>query len=215
MLQLRRGVAAASLVLYPLLFLAYFAVYPAYGLLESARIAMAFDGHAGAGTLASGFGIAACLLGVPATLALMRVLANRSPKLALIGGAMSLVGFLALVGALMPDVVATQLSTGGLTDEAKEFFTRFSNSPIVVALNILALFHVIGAVVLGVALWRTGIVPRWAAAIATFAQMIHFGANVSGVFWLDATTWIGLAASYAMVARVVMKDQAAAASPPS
>jgi len=207
-MQLRRIVSATSLVLYPLLFLAYFAFNPAYGLLNATRIAIAFDGHAGAGTLASALGIAGCLLGVPATLALVRVLAGRSPKLALIGGAMSIVGFVALVGALMPDVVATQLSTGGLTDEAKEFFTRFSNSPIVLALNILALFHVIGAVVLGVALWRTGIVPRWAASVATFAQMIHFGANVSGVFWLDAATWIGLAASYAMVARLVLRDQA-------
>ena len=44
--------------------------------------------------------------------------------------------------------------------------------------------------------------------LATFVKIIHFIANVAGLFWLDAAMWVLLAAAYATVARVVLKDGA-------
>lgn len=38
--------------------------------------------------------------------------------------------------------------------------------------------HVIGTVLLGIAMWRSRAVPRWAAAITAVAQPLHFVAAV-------------------------------------
>jgi hypothetical protein len=64
---------------------------------------------------------------------------------------------------------------------------------------------------LGIALWRTGIVSRWAAIAATVDQPIHLVSNIAGIFWLDAMTWIALAAAFGAVAQVVLRPSADAA----
>jgi hypothetical protein len=57
----------------------------------------------------------------------------------------------------------------------------------------------------GVALLRTGLVARWVGLAATFTHPIHLAANLGGVLWLDALTWIALAVAYAYVARVMLR----------
>ena len=86
MSRIRGLLSAASLVLFPLLILAYWLFYPAYGKLDPADVLRAIDGHASMTTFSDVFAFAGTFLSVPATLALMRVLADRSPRLALIGG---------------------------------------------------------------------------------------------------------------------------------
>ena len=58
---------------------------------------------------------------------------------------------------------------------------------------------------LGIALWRTRVVPLWAGVAATLAQPIHFVSNIAGILWIDAMTWIALAASLGSVAAVVLR----------
>lgn len=153
------------------------------------------------------FVFAGAFLAAPATLALMRVLNARSPRLATIGGALHLIGWIAIIGVVMGDVVAVQIARGGaLTNEVVQLDERIMSSAPVLALNVIATLHVIGGVLLGAALWRTRIVPRWAGIAATFAQPIHFASNIAGIFWIDALTWIALAAAYGTVAAVVLRE---------
>jgi hypothetical protein len=145
-------------------------------------------------------------LAAPATLALMRVLNARSPKLATIGGALHLFGWIAIIGVVMGDVIAVQMVNGGTpSPDIVQLYRHIMSSPPVIALNIIATLHVIGGTILGVALWRTRVVPLWAAVAATFAQPIHLVSNIAGILWIDAMTWIALAAAFASVATVVLR----------
>jgi hypothetical protein len=194
------------LVLFPLAILAYWLLYPAYGLLDSAAALRAIDGHAARTATADVFVFTGAFLAAPATLALMGVLNARSPKLATIGGALHLLGWIAIIGVVMGDVIAVQIVRGGTpAPDVVQLYSRIMSSAPVIALNIIATLHVIGGVMLGIALWRTRVVPLWAGVAATFAQPIHFISNIAGILWIDAITWIALAASFGCVAGVVLR----------
>jgi hypothetical protein len=206
MMKLRDYVSAASLVLYPLLIFCYWWFYPAYGLLDAGAVARAINGHAGVTLVANGFALAGTLLSIPASLALMRVLGDRSPRLALLGGAMSILGWTTLIGALIPDVIAAKLGAhGDLTPASVTLFEQIVNSPTMIALNILVTFHIIGGVLLGVAMFRTRLVPRWAGIAAAITPPIHLASNIAGQLWIDELTWIAVAAAYACVARLLLQ----------
>lgn len=216
MLRLRDSIPAVSLVLFPLLILTYWVLYPAYGLLDPDAVVRAINGHRSVTTFANACALLGTILAVPATFGMMRILADRSPKLALIGGSLSVLGWISLVGALIPDVLAIQMVDGGeLTPALVDLFRRFSLSPTMIALNAAVVLHLIGGILLGVALLRTRIVPRWASIVAIVAPPIHLSANLSGRLVLDALTWVALAAAYACVARVILQPATAEAETPT
>src|ERR1051326_790923 len=111
--RVRQWVMAASLVLFPLAILIYWLLYPAYGLLDSAAALGAIDGQAARTAMADVFVFTGAFLATPATLALMGVLNARSPRLATIGGALHLLGWIAIVGVVMGDVIAGPMVEGG------------------------------------------------------------------------------------------------------
>ena len=215
--RVSQTMSAVSLVVFPLLILIYWVLYPAYGLLDSAAALSAINGHGARTGLADVFVFTGAFLAVPATLALIHVLSTRSPKLATIGGAMHLFGWIAIIGVVMGDVIAVQMVAGGTPGpDVVQLYRRIMSSAPVIALNIIATLHVIGGVMLGIALWRTRVVPVWAGVAATLAQPIHFVSNIAGIFWIDAVTWIALAASFACVAGLVLRsspDQEAERAP--
>ena len=204
--RVRQTTLAVSLVMFPLSILAYWLLYPAYGLLDSVAALRAIDGHAARTATSDVFAFSGAFLAVPATLALMRVLNARSPRLAAIGGAMHLLGWIAIIALLMGDVIAVQMVSGGTpAPDVVQLYRRIMSSPPVIALNIIATLHVIGGPMLGLALWRTRVVPLWAGVAATLAQPIHFVSNIAGILWIDAMTWIALAAAFGSVAAVVLR----------
>jgi hypothetical protein len=209
MLKTRKIVSATSVVLFPLMILVYWLLYPAYGELDAGAILRSIDGHATATTVASAFGLAGSFLTVPATLGLMRLLADRSPLLVLVGGSLALLGWIALVGVLMGDVVAVQIvSHGGVNAASLELFRSIANSPAMLALDGLALLNVAGGMLIGLALMRSALVPTWVGAVATVALPIHLGAHIAGLLWLDALSWVALAVAYWYVARLELHPHA-------
>src|SRR5262249_32845411 len=151
----------------------------AYGLLDSVAALRAIDGHAARTATADVFVFTGAFLAAPATLALMRVLDTRSPKLAAIGGALHLLGWIAIIGVVLGTVFGVQRVSGGApTPDVMQLYRRIMSSVRVIALNIIATLHVIGGVLLGIGLWRTRVVPLWAGVAATLAQPIHFVSNI-------------------------------------
>ena len=210
--RVRQTVLAVSLVVFPLAILTYWLLYPAYGLLDSVAVLRAIDGHAARTATADVFVFTGAFLAAPATLALMRVLNARSPKLATIGGAMHLIGWIAIIGVVMGDVIAVQMVGGGTpAPDIVQLYRRIMSSGPVIALNIIATLHVIGGTMLGIALWRTRVVPLWAGVAATIAQPIHLVSNIAGILWIDAMTWIALSAAFGSVAAVLLRPSADAA----
>ena len=175
---------------------------PAYGLLDSAAILSANVGRQTIATTATAFALAGCILAIPASLAAMMVIDDRSPKLALMGGAMSIVGWIAVFGTVVLDPVAVQIvAHGPPAKELADMFSRLTTSPLIIALNSLAALHLIGGILLGVAFWRTRLVPRWAAVILIIGGPIHFASNISGILFVDSLTWVALLAANVTILR--------------
>jgi hypothetical protein len=75
-----------------------------------------------------------------------------------------------------------------------------------VAAAVFVLGHVVGTVVLGFALWRSGAVPRWAAVLTLVAQPLHFTAAVLlGSPALDLAAWGLNAAGFAAAALAILR----------
>ena len=195
---------SAGLLGHPACILVYWVLYPAYGLINSGAILDALEGQTAITTIANAFALASCLLAIPATLAAVVAIGDRSPKLGVIGGAMSITGWVAVFGILVLDPVAIQMvALGPPAQVIVDLFGRVSTSPTVIALNALAAFHLIGGVVLGIAFWRTRLIPRWAAMILVIGGPIHFGSNIAGMLMVDSLTWIALIAANVHIIRLL------------
>lgn len=209
-----RAAGAVALVAYPLLIFAYWLFYPAYGESGATAILRAIDGHATRTQVADVCGFAAAFVAVPASLVLMRLLGQHRSRIGWIGGLLSAVGWIALVGILMLDVVAIEFTRGaGPTPATVHLYHDLLNSPLTIALDVMATLHVVGGVLIGVGLIRTRLIGLGAALVATLAPALHLVSNLAGVLWLDEATWIALAVVYALVARIMLTENTAISLP--
>ena len=197
--RLCRTVSAVALVGAPLLLLAYFASFPAYGEIHGGDIARAVSADPQMTRVADVFAFAGAFLAVPATLAYMRLLRPGSPTLAVLGGGAAIMGWMALVGVLMTDVVATEIA--GHVALFEDLYT----SPIVVGLSAVTSLHIVGSVLIGVALVWTRLVARPLGVAFTVAAPTHLAANLAGQLWLDVITWLVTAATGAVVAACLFR----------
>jgi hypothetical protein len=209
MLMSRAGriAAAVSLVGYPLMLFGYWLLYPAYGKSGATAILAAIDGHTTRTEVADVFAFAGAFLAVPASLVLMGLFVQHRSRIGWFGGLLSAIGWIAIVGALMLDVVAIEIArTSGPTPGSIHLYHEVLTSPLTIALEVVATVHVVGGTLIGVGLIRTRLVGMTAAVVATVTPVVHLVSNVAGVLWLDEATWIALAVVYAGVARAVLNS---------
>ena len=200
-----RTAAAVSLVGYPVLIFMYWLVYPAYGKSGATAILTAVDGHATRTEVADVFAFAAAFLAVPASLVFTAMFVQHRSRIGWLGGLLSAFGWIAIVGALMLDVVAIEITrTAGPTPANLHLYHDVLTSPLTIALEVVATVHVLGGTMIGVGLIRTRLVGLVAGIVATVTPVLHLVSNVTGVLWLDEATWIALAVVYAGVARTVL-----------
>ena len=203
--RFRARASAASLVASPLLILAYWLTYPAYGELRSERVFAAIQGDPSMTGLADLLAFLGALLAVPASFALMRALTGATPALAWLGGSLSALGWIAVSILLMTDVLAIEMAEQGVSASSVQLFSSVTTNPLVIALNVTASLHVVGAVLIGIALVRAKLIPRGLAIAATVAAPVHVAANVSGLLWLDSITWLVIATAYGFVIPVILR----------
>ncbi|HKN95213.1 MAG TPA: DUF4386 family protein [Thermoleophilaceae bacterium] len=146
--------------------------------------------------------LASSMLLVPALIGLMRLSAERSPRLTNIGGTLSIFGALVAVGDSMTQLVTWQMVGHG-ADRAQmaALLHRFDNvagATLVFSLGGIAI--VVGMVLLSLALYRSRAVPAWAVAglvAGTLVEMVGFMAPSVGVLIVGSVVmlvplcWIG------------------------
>ena len=186
--RLRTAVYALGLVASPLLILAYWVLYPAYGDVHGADVFADISAAPSRTYVADAVMLVGCLLAVAGALAYLQVLVAKAPRLSRIGAGCTVVGWIAVLALLLLDVVAAQKET---TTAA---FQAVYGDPLVLTLNGLAALHLLGGVLIGLALLRIRVVPTWLGVAGTVAPLVHFVSNVSGLLVVDGATWLVTAA---------------------
>ena len=119
---------------------------------------------------------------LPAVLYLMRLAGPRAPRLTLIGGAVAFAAWLAgLFSVGASDLLyrpAAQLADRASAVSLVHAVT--SDAAFVVPEVLFIVGHVLGMLLLGIALWRSRAVPRWAAALVGLAPLVQVPVHDSG-----------------------------------
>ena len=120
---------------------------------------------------------------VPAVLYLMRLSGPRAPRLTLVGGAVSFASWMAglysvgasdllyLHAAQSPDRAGAVSLVHAVTGDGVFTVPAFG----------FIVGHMLGMLLLGIALWRSRAVPRWAAALVGLASLAQVPVHDSGV----------------------------------
>ena len=95
---------------------------------------------------------------------------------------------------LAPDVLYVESIHGDVTARA---ITAYNNSGVVTAATLVFLVgHVVGLALLGVALWRVGSVPRWAAVCLALSPLLEIGGAAADVRAIGVVAYLLLMAAF-------------------
>lgn len=152
-------------------------------------------------------GLASGLLALPVVLAVAWATRRHAPRLALAGGVLSALGVTLSYcvphpGLIMRAAVGTGLDPGLVASALEEVGARPSS---MVALLGFLLCQAVGAVLLGLALWRTPGAPRWAAVALAVSGPAHVATVVSAVLY--AGSWVLAAAGFAGASLALLRTR--------
>jgi hypothetical protein len=151
------------------------------------------------------FGLLGILAFLPATLGVMRLARRGAPSLSLIGGSLALAGYACGLGLATLDAVTWEMLSFGNRSVMGSLLDRVGNNPeFGVILLSFVVGHVLGSLLLGVALIRARAVPLWAGALFTIGVPVHLVAHISSLQPVDVTSAvIQTAAAVAIAFRVL------------
>ena len=145
-------------------------ILPYYTTDSNTVMAAKVAAHQGAETAVIWLTFVAMLTLVPGVIALGMLARRHAPRLGTTGLVLACAGFLSLFWSTVAgsDNVALAAAHLGMRPTATgALVTSMGNIvPIGLASNIFVLGHVLGLVLLGIALWRGRVVPAWAGAAA-------------------------------------------------
>ena len=120
-------------------------------------------------------------------------------------------GYLSLGVLLAYDHILWSVVEAGLPAAESVRVVDAAHPSIDVAIGVFVLGHVVGTVLLGLALLRSRRIPAWAAWAITVSQPLHFVATVIlGSPQVDFVAWSLTAVGMAAVARTALTDAARA-----
>jgi hypothetical protein len=140
-----------------------------------------------------------------------RVAVAARPVLGSVATTLAWLGFLSLFAAAGSDVIAAAAREAGAPVEPTVRLVEAAEAlaPSAAAVGVFVAGHILGAVLLGIALWR--VIPRWAAIALTVSQPLHllFAVFVTN-HWADAAAWsltgVGFAAAAVVTLRRAEQD---------
>jgi hypothetical protein len=136
-----------------------------------------------------------------------------------IGLVVSVAAFLNLLGPGIsgPDAVALGAADMGMspTVTGQLLDSMVNINPVGLGASIFVFGHIVGVLLLGIALWRGHVVPVWAAALLAISQPMHL---VFAVFVpnhpLDGCAWALTAVGFAAAAVVLLRERGTASARP-
>lgn len=173
---------------------------------DPATITTKIVGNLDRGSLVLWLGFIGILTLVPGVYAVGRVTRRRAPWLTAIALLLVVPGYLALPWMASSDIFIWSAGTAGLDPAAITRAAEATHGSMDVAGVTFVLGHVIGTILLGIAMWRSNVVPRWAAVATAISQPIHFIAAVVLVsHTLDLVGWGLQAAGFAAVGWAILR----------
>ncbi|HUG85031.1 MAG TPA: hypothetical protein VMM13_10725 [Euzebya sp.] len=156
-------------------------------------------------------GLVAIMTLVPGVLWVGRLTRRHHPRLTATAMLMLVPGYLSLSWLIAQDILLWTGAREGIDAVALGGMYETWHPTSVIAAGLFVLGHVIGTVILGIALWRSRTVPRVAAAMTAVSQPLHFIAAVVLVSpGLDLVAWgmnaVGFAAAAVAVVRLADDD---------
>ncbi len=150
--------------------------------------------------------LVAILAMVPAVIWVGRYARHGAPRLGTAALALMVPGYLALGGLLSSDVLLWSGAKAGLSAASLARMYDHLHPAVFVAEAVFVVGHVIGTVLLGLALWHAPSVARWIAVAVVVCQPLHFiAAVVVSNHPLDLAAWGLNAVAFAAIAVTVRR----------
>ncbi|MEU4192529.1 hypothetical protein AB0E69_11550 [Kribbella sp. NPDC026611] len=143
---------------------------------------------------------------VPGAYAVGRLTRRRTPWLTGVALLLVIPGYLSLPWTASSDAFTWSAGTAGLDPAAITRAADVTHGSMNVAGAVFVIGHVVGTILLGIAMWRSHIVARWAALAVTVSQPIHFiAAVIVSSHTLDLIGWGLQAAGFAAVGWAILR----------
>jgi hypothetical protein len=204
----RKMVAGACMVVAPLLLLIGMVIHPDMKTDEAAQLAVIADNR-DAWLVSHMLVLTSLVLAVPAVLGLMHMMRERKVAYGHVGGGLTLIGLMALVGVIAIDgFVGWQMTAGEANrGEMVALYQRlYDSAGIVIPFFLMSFAFGVGMIALSAGLYRARAVQSWMAAfIATGAILL----SIAGPTGSDVLSIIGasfLFVGLASVGRLVLRE---------
>ncbi|GAA0497312.1 hypothetical protein Ade02nite_54460 [Paractinoplanes deccanensis] len=135
------------------------------------------------------FGMLGALLMIPAGLGAARLAGRGAAKLSFIAGTLVAAGYACYLAVLLTDLttIAMVRVGGPMADFATVLDTRQQDAAGTWVFLLFVLGNVVGTFLLGLALWRSRAITRWAAAAIMIWPPMHIAGLAAGVEWFEVT----------------------------
>jgi hypothetical protein len=184
-------------------------ILPYYTAGDSAETVAAVQADAASQSAVLWLGYVGILCLVPGLFAAARVCRAAAPRLTTWALALAVPGYLSLGMFLGADHLLWSTSEAGLSVADSSAVVSAGHVSIDVSLGAFVIGHVVGTVLLGLALLRSHRIPAWAAWAITLSQPLHFVATVIlGSPEVDFVAWSLTALGMALVARALVREPA-------
>lgn len=151
-------------------------------------------------------GVVASLFLPFAVVGLTRLVMRRAPVLALLGGALALVGWAMVPALVMRDAMTYAMAYSGANPvQLSALWDQVNGNTAVSLLSIAFIVgHELGTLLLGIGLARARVVPLWTAAAVVIGMLLHPVAFVLGNRFLDILAFALLVVGCIAAARAVL-----------
>jgi hypothetical protein len=151
---------------------------------------------------------------LPASLIAAWVAWRRAPVLGAVAGVLLLAGWAGVVALAAQDALIVQASHAGFgRAEAVALTTAWANGGVVNTYTTMFVAgHLLGTILLGLALWRGRTIPRWIALGVAVSMPLHLVAFVAAIEPLDLAAYALLLIGFGACAVKLLRETAARGS---